>query len=270
MHEIDKDTQLCMSLSGRPGNFGTRFHNFLYEALGLNFVYKAFTTSDLPGAIAGVRALGVRGCAVSMPFKEAVIPLLDELDASARAIESVNTIVNMNGHLKAFNTDYVAVQQLIEEHGLSAASSVVVRGSGDMGKAVASAFRDAGFTNGTLMARNEEAGRMLAEKLGWAWRPEPLGADILVNVTPIGMRGGPEESELAFSPVLIEQAHTVFDVVALPPETPLVVEAQRLGKPVITGLDVIARQALEQFVLYTGVRPGDDQVQAAVRHARGR
>jgi hypothetical protein len=58
----NKDTQLCMSLSGRPGNFGLRFHNHLYEQLGLNFYYKAFSSQDLPGAIAGIRALGIRGC----------------------------------------------------------------------------------------------------------------------------------------------------------------------------------------------------------------
>ena len=63
----NKDTQLCMSLSARPGNFGLRFHNHLYEQLGLNFYYKAFSSQDLPGAIGGIRALGVRGCGVSMP-----------------------------------------------------------------------------------------------------------------------------------------------------------------------------------------------------------
>jgi shikimate dehydrogenase len=89
---LNKDTQLCMSLSGRPGNFGTRFHNFLYQELKLNFIYKAFTTSDLKSAIGGIRALGIRGCAVSMPFKEACIPFLDAIDPSAQGIQSVNTI----------------------------------------------------------------------------------------------------------------------------------------------------------------------------------
>ncbi len=94
---INKDTQLCMSLAARPGNFGTRFHNFLYRELDLNFIYKAFTTRDLAAAIGGIRALGIRGCAVSMPFKEACIDYLDELDASAKGIMSVNTIVNTDG-----------------------------------------------------------------------------------------------------------------------------------------------------------------------------
>jgi hypothetical protein len=72
---LNKDTRVCISLAGRPSDLGTRFHNFLYAELGLDFLYKACTTSDLEGAVRGVRALGFRGCSVSMPFKAAVIPL---------------------------------------------------------------------------------------------------------------------------------------------------------------------------------------------------
>lgn len=92
--DLNKDTLLCMSLSERPSNIGTRFHNYLYEELGLNFVYKAFTTEDVPAAIGGIRALGIRGCGVSMPFKEQVIEHIDVMHDSASAIDSVNTIVN--------------------------------------------------------------------------------------------------------------------------------------------------------------------------------
>ena len=102
---LNKDTQVCMSLAARPSNFGTRFHNYLYDALDLDYLYKAFTTKDIKAAIGGVRALGIRGCAISMPFKEEVIPLVDEMDASANAIDSVNTIVNTDGYLNAYNTD---------------------------------------------------------------------------------------------------------------------------------------------------------------------
>ncbi|BBV74030.1 hypothetical protein STW0522RAO56_00840 [Raoultella planticola] len=76
---LNKDTTVCMSLAARPSNFGTRFHNYLYDALGLDYLYKAFTTTDLASAIAGVRALGIRGCAISMPFKQDCIALVDEL-----------------------------------------------------------------------------------------------------------------------------------------------------------------------------------------------
>ena len=86
---ITRETTLCISLAARPSNIGTRFHNFLYDELDLNYLYKAFAPTDIAGAISGVRALGIRGCAVSMPYKEHVIPLVDEMDASASAIQSV-------------------------------------------------------------------------------------------------------------------------------------------------------------------------------------
>lgn len=266
----DKDTVLCMSLAGRPGNFGVRFHNHLYQQLELNYYYKAMTTGDLPAAIGGIRALGIRGCGVSMPYKEACIDLVDELDASAAAIQSINTIVNTAGHLKAYNTDYIAIRQLIERHGLDRQASFALRGSGGMAKAVASALRDDGFTQGTIIARNEQAGRALADACGYDWRAE-LGAlrpQMLVNVTPIGMAGGAEADQLAFEAQAIDAAQTVFDVVAMPSQTPMIQRARAQGKPVITGLEVIAIQALEQFVLYTGVRPDLEQVRLATEYAR--
>jgi shikimate dehydrogenase len=266
---INRDTQLCMSLSGRPGNFGTRFQNFLYEALDLNFVYKAFTTKDLPAAIAGIRALGIRGCAISMPFKEACIPLVDEIDASAQAIASINTIVNDDGFLHAYNTDYIAVRKLIDRYGISPDTRLVLRGSGGMAKAVACAFRDAGFASGHIVARNEMTGRKLADVCGYAWAADTSGlnAELIVNVTPIGMEGGAEADALAFGREDVEAARMVFDVVALPVQTPVVRLARSLGKTVITGAEVIVLQAVEQFVLYTGVRPDDALVQRAAQHA---
>jgi shikimate dehydrogenase len=265
----NRDTQLCMSLSGRPGNFGLRFHNHLYEQLGLNFYYKAFSSQDLPGAVGGIRALGIRGCGVSMPFKEACIALVDELDPSAAAIQSINTIVNTDGHLKAFNTDYIAIAQLLQTHQVSRDTTFALLGSGGMAKAVASALRDGGYHNGLIVARNERTGQALAKSLGYSWQAE-LGdrrPQMLINVTPIGMTG-PQADQLAFDAKAIEAADIVFDVVAVPSETPLILRARAEGKHVITGLEVIAIQALEQFVLYTGVRPTDEQFQKAVEFAR--
>ncbi len=142
---INKDSKVCMSLAARPSNFGTRFHNFLYQALDLNYLYKAFTTKDLPGAIGGIRALGIRGCAISMPFKEEVIALVDELDPSAKAINSVNTIVNDDGYLKAYNTDYIAIATLLEQYQVNKDLVFVLKGSGGMAKAVACALKRCRF-----------------------------------------------------------------------------------------------------------------------------
>lgn len=268
---INKDTGLCISLAGRPSNIGTRFHNFLYEVLGLDFVYKACSTRDLEAAVAGIRGLGIRGCGVSMPYKEACIPFLDELDASAKALQSVNTIVNDQGRLCGYNTDYIAVVQLLGRRKLPHNVPVVLRGSGGMAKAVAGALRDAGFRSGVVLARNETTGRPLATTYGYEWRTKlgdvPPGA--LINATPIGMSGGPDAETLAFDPAVIDRALLVLDVVAVPPDTPLIRYARAAGKAVITGAEIIALQAAEQFALYTGVRPTDEQIRRASEHARG-
>ncbi len=265
---LNKDTRLCISLAARPSNIGTRFHNYLYEELGLDYLYKAFTTTDIAAAIGGVRALGIRGgCSVSMPFKFDVIALVDEVEPSARAIESVNTIVNDDGYLRASNTDYLAVQQLIDSHRLDPDDASSSGGAvGGMASAVATAFQASGFGSGTVLARNARAGRQLADRLGYAYAPEvgSLRAPILVNVTPIGMSGGPpEECQQSFDDDVIAKAHNVFDVVALPSETPLIAAARAAGVEVITGAEVIALQAAEQFERYTGVRPSPEQIAAA-------
>jgi shikimate dehydrogenase len=259
---LSKDTRLCISLAARPSNIGTRFHNYLYDLLGLDFIYKAFTTTDIGAAIGGVRALGIRGCSVSMPFKQDVIALVDEVEESARAINAVNTIVNDDGHLAASNTDYIAVQRLIERHGLDGSQSLLIHGSGGMASAVGTAFRDNDFHKGLVVARNAETGEDMARRLDYDFAPEvgSRTADVIVNVTPVGMAGGPEEQLSPFETSTITTADTVFDVVAVPSETPLIASARAAGVKVITGAEVIALQAAEQFERYTGVRPTEEQV----------
>jgi shikimate dehydrogenase len=82
------------------------------------------------------------------------------------------------------------------------------------------------------------------------------------------MSGGPAAADLPVAPEVVDAAETIMDVVALPALTPLVRRARAQGKQVITGAEVIALQAVEQFVLYTGVRPTDDQVRRASEFSR--
>jgi shikimate dehydrogenase len=216
-----------------------------------------------------------------MPFKEAIIEFVDVMAPSALAIESVNTVVNDNGVLTASNTDFEAVLSLLGERGIDPSFSVLLRGSGGMAKAVAAAFKQAGFSRLILQARNAAAGQAIADKLGFEFvsdaelaeltavgaTADPKPFDVLVNVTPIGM-AGPNETELSFAPSLIADAQVVFDVVAFPAETPLIAAARASGKTVITGAEVIALQAALQFEAYTGVALSADQVRRASEFSR--
>lgn len=267
---LDRDTTLCVSLAARPSNIGTRFHNYLYNALGLNYVYKAFAPADLAQAVAGIRGLPIRGAAVSMPYKEAVIDLVDVLEPSAAAIDSVNTIVNDDGVLHAYNTDYQAVADLLAASGFDRTWPVAVAGSGGMAKAVVAALRDTGFADVTVYARNTATGGALARRYGFAHVTDLGDARprLLVNATPNGMAGD-GAGRLPFPEAVVDGAEAGFDVVAMPPDTPFVRALTARGRPVITGDAVIAGQAAAQFVLYTGVTPSPGQIRAASEYSRG-
>jgi shikimate dehydrogenase len=269
---LNVEMQMCISIASRPSNIGTRFHNFLYEELGLNFVYKGFAVDDAEGAVRGVRAFKIRGAAVSMPHKETVIPLMDEMDPSAAAIDAVNTIVNTDGYLKAYNTDYTAVATALTQHGVDNNLNVLVRGSGGMAKAVIAAFKDSGFSKLTVASRNANTGRALAEKYGFTWVPESeletiAPHQVIVNVTPLGMSGG-NEGQHSFPQRLIEASEVVFEVIAMPIDTPLVIAGRAAGKEIITGMEIMALQAAIQFELYTGITLSEDQVRRAAEFSR--
>lgn len=262
VNRIDKDTTLCISLAARPSNHGVRFHNWLFAEHELNFLYKAVAPVDIVQAVAGIRGLGIRGAAVSMPYKQEVIELIDGLDPSAERIHAVNTIVNDDGVLTGYNTDYSAVKSLLASHEVSPGLKAAVKGSGGMANAVVAALADHGI-EGTVVARNETTGSALADRYGWDYSPEvPSGSQLLVNVTPLGMAGA-DADVMAFTHQEIEEAEVIFDVVAHPVETPLIKTARAAAKPTIDGGEVVALQAAEQFTLYTGVVPTDEQVAAA-------
>lgn len=266
VNHVDRDTTLCISLAARPSNHGVRFHNWLYAELGLNFLYKAVAPADITAAVAGIRGLNIRGAGVSMPYKGDVIPLIDSLDPSAERIRSVNTIVNDDGYLTGYNTDYTAVRRLLEIHRVDPNAPVAIKGSGGMANAVVAALADYGL-HGTVVARNHTTGSALAKRYGWRYSTAvPEEARMLVNVTPLGMNG-PDSGVVSFGTDEISRADVVFDCVAFPVETPLITAARSLGRHIIHGGEVAALQAAEQFHLYTGVRPSDEQIAAAEEYA---
>jgi len=254
---VNKDTQLCISLSSRPSNFGTTLHNAAYAALGLNFVYKAFGISDLAGALTGVRALNIRGCSVSMPFKEVVLPLLDELDETACVIGAVNTVVNETGRLKGYNTDAVGARKALEFIKAQPGESVLLIGAGGVARAILFALRQLGFSHVRATNRDLKKVQFLnsilpCEAVPWEERCT-VGTDLLINATSVGM--SPDLQQSPIEAEFLRQTRAVMDVVVSPMETRLIREARSLGREVAPGYLMSLEQAIAQFQLYTGVVP---------------
>ena len=260
MISINRETQLCISIASRPSNFGTTLHNASYEALGLNFIYKAFGITDLKKAIDGVRALNIRGCSVSMPFKKMVIPYLDDVDETVRVIGAVNTIVNESGRLLGYNTDVIGAKIALESVNVSKEESVLLLGAGGVARAILYALKILGIKKVRIANRSEEKILPLnailpCESVKWSDRHSKSG-NILINATSIGMT--PSSESIPLDENFIQKFRAVMDVVVSPMESKLIGSARLAGKEVAPGYLMSLEQAIAQFKLYTGFEPPRD------------
>lgn len=255
--KISKDTQLFVSIAQHPSNFGTTLFNAAFAFRGIDAVYKTLQVDpgDLKDAIAGIRALGINGCGVSMPFKTEVLQYLDSVDAKAKEIGAVNTIVKTSRGLKGYNTDYLGAKaQLARISGLRG-KSVVMLGSGGVAQAIAAALRSLEVKQVTVVAKDERQGRALARKwslgtvIPWSKRNNIEG-DVLINATPIGMAAVAQELPVAED--VIDRFTIGMDVVINPLETTLMKLFKQHGKRTLPGFEMSLQQAARQFELYTG------------------
>jgi len=256
---------LCISVAEKPGKFGITVHNAGYRALGLNFMYKTFAINDIKGVIIGVRSLGIRGCSVSMPFKEKVIPFLDRLDPLAKKIGAVNTIVNDNGQLTGYNTDVIAVEKSLKPLQIKNDNDIIIFGAGGVSRAILVALKNLKLKNITVANRTTRKGERLAKEFNvnfiqWSKR-ESVKADVIINATSIGMI--PNIFSSPISNNKIKNSQIVMDVVATPPKTKLIKIANKQGKITVDGLKLSLYQAFTQFKLYTGRNPPIQVMQKA-------
>jgi shikimate dehydrogenase len=245
---------LCGSIASRPSQFGVTMHNAAYAALGVPFTYVAFGTHNTREAVLGMRYLGMRGLGVSMPHKIEIMQYLDAIDETAARVGAVNTVVNDDGRLTGYNTDWIgAVRALQEKVDLSGKRAIVV-GAGGAARAIVYGLTREG-SQVTVYNRTADKGEALARDFvarfggGLAELAAIQDYDILVNATSVGFHA-PDESILP--PSALEAGAAVLDVVFIPPRSRLVQDAESRGCIAISGIRMLVHQAAYQFELYTG------------------
>lgn len=250
-------------------------HNFWAEELGIDVRYTSccVTASDLPAYLAKRRSeVNWRGCNVTMPHKQRVIAHLDHVDEAARAIGAVNTIVRSeSGALQGFNTDIAGFLEPLQSH---LAQSHLLRmarimGTGGAARAIVKALCAHNFTL-VLAGRNSAKARALLDELevsgehyatGLSHFAEPTDfafdaregcLDLIVNASPLGMRG---QAELAFDWSHAPPGAIAYDIVTDPVDTPFLCNARDAGHGTIDGLSMLIGQAALGFEHFFHTKP---------------
>jgi shikimate dehydrogenase len=228
-------------------------HNSAFAALHLNAAYVPFAVSDVADAMIGFRALGIRGVSVTIPHKQAVIALLDDIDPVAAKIGAVNTLDIQNGRITGHNTDWLGANRALEEKTSLPGKKILILGAGGSARAIGFGLLEQGAKI-LLASRTAASGIELAQTLGCPWHPlneiAELSADCLINTTSVGM--APRTDVSLVPKECLSRFSVVMDIVYAPLETKLLREAREAGCQVVNGLAMLLYQGVAQFELWTG------------------
>lgn len=259
---INAKTRMCIII-GDPvdHSLSPAMHNAGYKALNIDdqFVFTAahVLPENLEQAVQGVRALGIRGLTCTIPHKVEVMKYLDEVDPIAQNIGAVNTVVNDNGVLKGYNTDWLGTVTPLQEKTSLERKKIALLGAGGAARAMAFGVvkKKANLTiyNRTLQTAEDLANDLDSEQVTVQDMSDlsSLGeADIIINSTSVGMG---DSIGISLVPAdLLHPGHIVFDAIYKPHKTKLILDAEKAGCEVIYGYQMLLHQGTAQFKLYTG------------------
>lgn len=247
------------------------FQQAAFDYYNLPVTYEAWETPPerLDDAIARIRSSDCLGANVTIPYKEAVIARLDEVDDFAARIGAVNTIVNRGDKLEGFNTDSLGFLRAMEEDASydPDGKRAAIIGAGGAARGIAAALISAGVSSIVLFNRNVERGEALARTLREAGfvveiKVESLDrralelnlaeVDLVVNTTPIGMKNGPQPDGSPVPADLLPAGALVYDLVYNPAVTKLLSAAEAKGLQTLGGLPMLVYQGAAAFEMWTG------------------
>jgi shikimate dehydrogenase len=260
-------------------------HNAGFEAKGLNCIYVPFALHPdrFAEGITGLKALGVRGMSVTVPFKELAFSSVDEVDEYAAMTGAVSMVVFSEEKTKGYNLDVAGVRFCIEKLTVSPSGKAVVLGAGGAARAAVAALLLHGKEKIAILNRNRKRAEALRDFF-LSRNPHPLieagtlgdkdapgylqEADILVNTTPVGMY--PHTDALPIPESMLPDGIKVLDAIYRPRETKLLSLAKAQGSAVLDGLDWLVHQATLAFRIWTGYELDKGIVmEVLIRHLYG-
>ena len=237
--------------------------NAAFRRENVNAVYLALHAKTLKDLLNCVRQIPIHGLSITMPYKEAILPHLDNTDSHTTKIGACNTVVRaQDGKLYGFNTDTSGVVRPLERRLTTLQDAkILVLGAGGAARAAVFGLKERGaevfILNRSLAAAQKLARRAHARSIKRA-DLKKFSFDVIINATPVGM-GNSRESPLQEKEI---NTRYVFDMIYDPPETRLLQLAKERGAQIIPGIEMFVHQAARQFEIWTGKpAPQDDMLQ---------
>lgn len=256
-------------------------HQAMIDQTGAAYRYDVRTVrpEELPVFVRWTKDGGCVGFNVTMPHKETILSLLDEVDATAASCGAANTVCIREGRAIGHNTDGTGFLDSLAGQGFyPQGRTVLLLGAGGAAKAVGHALAAAGAGRVIVCAcRLERAAALAAQLPGCgegivlaqdAIQQAAAACDLLVNATPLGMAGSPAFARLDFLQAMPPHA-VVYDLVYHPRRTALLEAAARQGLRTVGGIDLLIRQAVRAFTFFTGETPDTAALYAALREPLG-
>ena len=259
---VDSNTDLyCIFGNPVKHSKSPEIQNAWFKQYQINAVYTAFEVNNIANAINAMKILNIKGASITIPFKESVMECLDHIDDNAVKIGAVNTVINQNGKLTGFNTDFKAAIEPLKSFGIKN-KTVCIIGAGGAAQAIAFGIKQ-NSGDMVIINRSRKKGENLALKYNARFismdtidNLKEFKTDIIINTTPIGMYSGLEKSGLeksAFPSHLLNSKMVVMDIIYNPLKTKLLSQAQNNGCTTINGMSMFMHQAAAQFKLWTGI-----------------
>ena len=268
-----KSTTSIYGIFGHPvaHSLSPVMQNNAFSELDLDCVYVAFDIlpTNIGDAVSGIRALGISGVNVTIPHKETIISMLDEISSDAMLVGAVNTISNVDGKLVGFNTDVGGLLRALREelNYTPEGTKAFLIGAGGAARAAIVALCRNYVSNITLVNRTHSKAKLLAdefidhfpkvkfETIGLddeeSINRSIPGSDIIINASSAGMKGN---DPLDLPLHLLPNHAGVYDLVYEPKETQLVRDSKKLGIKAFSGHSMLLYQGVEAFEIWTGLR----------------
>ncbi|MBP2134110.1 shikimate dehydrogenase [Methanomicrobium sp. W14] len=227
-------------------------YNTLFERYGICGHYTYLETESAEKAAGAFRKAGLRGISVTIPFKEDMLKFVDRRGRHAKALGAANTVVDCCDNLLGCNTDWVGILRPLENSWIKPKLAVIL-GAGGAARGAVYALKHTDI-DVYILNRTGERAKKLALENGYKWGTpdmlKSLNPDLIINTTPVGMKGNDTlVDKSVFKPEMM-----VFDAVYTPPETRLLREAKEVGCTCIYGKEMFVYQAEEQFFRMFGIR----------------